>query len=957
MESEGCVYIIYDKYGNNSHAFDDKTTEHLTIEHIFSNEKYTFVENKEAIETFNKMFNDKIDLNLDGDIYKLFFFDCESVFVTILIVNINKLEQYFEINKTIPNKDFLIKACTFDKLYRDNNFHITDIENVTTKIVDQLNIPNKSELELAQPEFLKMSLFPYQKRTIHWLINQEKNIDLKKSIIRTNKNSEYEIKIGNIIINPIEKTISTINTIRDNINFNGGALIDEVGLGKTVQMLTMSLLNKSKNISMIKDNCINSNATLIVCPNQLCGQWNREIHKMIKDSKKLNIILLLTKVHFDKTTYYELINADFVIVSYNFLLNDAFLKEWLIKFGYKKTYLGLDTCDTKIILNHLQDFNKTLLEDANNLFGTKPVLPIINWHRIMIDEFHELYTRNSIYNILSLFKAKYKWCITGTPFNNPDGLISTLRYITNNNTMMQPELFRNQDIRNYILDNIFIRNTKASIEYKFPLLTQRIIWLRFTGTERMIYNAYLTDTSISKVLLRQLCCHPQIADEIKGVLTNCKTLKDIENTMVSHYKTNATKSKIIVDFYENKIKKIQRKIKIVMFKKQRKFLRQLGYKVKIVYPPKITNIQLIDVQTDDDDIALSDNDELSSESSDDNLNKELIIVDEDNQTKIYSLVGDQLKNDQQTKSIDKLKDHQNTVSLKLAEANKDYSNKVNTLDFYNNMLERLKKCTAVQKEDGFDDVCGICLGNIGDEQIGVTKCGHIFCYDCLKLTISQKHMCPICMKSTNINEIYVISYEKQVVNTECIKNKLELINNVGTKLANLIFYLKSIEDHVVIFSHWGELLKKIGIVLSSHGIKNVFCRGNVWQRDKIIRDFNDDPSIRIIMLSSESAASGTNLTKASKVIFIEPIDGTAEYIQQTEWQAIGRVYRLGQTKTVEILRFIVKDTIEEEIYKTNIVNKVIPLNISETFDSTIDLSTDAIRDINKNIYKSKKQNK
>ena len=58
------------------------------------------------------------------------------------------------------------------------------------------------------------------------------------------------------------------------------------------------------------------------------------------------------------------------------------------------------------------------------------------------------------------------------------------------------------------------------------------------------------------------------------------------------------------------------------------------------------------------------------------------------------------------------------------------------------------------------------------------------------------------------------------------------------------------------------------------------------------------------MLSSESAASGTNLTAASTVILLDPVYGTYEYRRNTEWQAIGRAYRMGQTKKVTVVRFL-----------------------------------------------------
>jgi len=104
----------------------------------------------------------------------------------------------------------------------------------------------------------------------------------------------------------------------------------------------------------------------------------------------------------------------------------------------------------------------------------------------------------------------------------------------------------------------------------------------------------------------------------------------------------------------------------------------------------------------------------------------------------------------------------------------------------------------------------------------------------------------------------------------------------------------------------------------------------------------------VIMLSSESAASGTNLTKASKVILLDPVAGEYEYRRNMEWQAIGRAYRLGQTKPVEIVRLIIKDTVEEEIYRDNKLQdakQASQMVISEITDDTITLSDDKLRTI------------
>ncbi len=124
-------------------------------------------------------------------------------------------------------------------------------------------------------------------------------------------------------------------------------------------------------------------------------------------------------------------------------------------------------------------------------------------------------------------------------------------------------------------------------------------------------------------------------------------------------------------------------------------------------------------------------------------------------------------------------------------------------------------------------MCGICLCEIANDDIGTTKCGHLFCYGCLKKTIETMHKCPVCRTAQSVSDILLISYEKPTItanNADIIKNKLELINKVGTKLTNLIYYLNSIDEHVIIFSQWDTLLRIVGDILTEYGISNVFYK-------------------------------------------------------------------------------------------------------------------------------------
>jgi SNF2 family DNA or RNA helicase len=121
-------------------------------------------------------------------------------------------------------------------------------------------------------------------------------------------------------------------------------------------------------------------------------------------------------------------------------------------------------------------------------------------------------------------------------------------------------------------------------------------------------------------------------------------------------------------------------------------------------------------------------------------------------------------------------------------------------------------------------------------------------------------------------------------------------------------------EKIIIFSQWDELLHKVGSILKSNDINIVYCDRSVYQKKKSIQSFCNDPNVNVIMLSSKNCASGINLMIASKIIFLEPIYGSKDYRQNIESQAIGRVDRLGQKHPIDIYYFIIKDTVEEEVY-------------------------------------------
>ena len=252
-----------------------------------------------------------------------------------------------------------LSLCRFDYKYKQNELNDLvnnskskikiNIDNIIEKVM-QPSIYNSS-LKINQNEYINYDLFEYQKHSIKWMLNKEIN----KSKIHFNTNDE--ILVGDIFIDLYKRKYYKKD--KESITFHGGCIIDEVGLGKTIQITTLSLINNSKNASYYYNNYMfNSRATLILCPNQLGGQWIRELNNTVSSKYKPKILKIFTKTHFNKYSYKDLLEADFIVVSFTFLNNKEFIKSWTQNknpYDYKYDFDKIDQLFKDIGFKHLLD--------------------------------------------------------------------------------------------------------------------------------------------------------------------------------------------------------------------------------------------------------------------------------------------------------------------------------------------------------------------------------------------------------------------------------------------------------------------------------------------------------------------------------------------------------------------------------------------------------------------------
>lgn len=101
----------------------------------------------------------------------------------------------------------------------------------------------------------------------------------------------------------------------------------------------------------------------------------------------------------------------------------------------------------------------------------------------------------------------------------------------------------------------------------------------------------------------------------------------------------------------------------------------------------------------------------------------------------------------------------------------------------------------------------------------------------------------------------------------------------------------------------------------------VMLVGTPLQRSSIIDNFQQvelkagEPRVLLLNLRDESAA-GANLTAASHAIFVHPLlVGSQQEYTSCDTQAVGRVRRYGQSRTVQLYRFLVANSIDEDIFR------------------------------------------
>jgi SNF2 family DNA or RNA helicase len=259
-------------------------------------------------------------------------------------------------------------------------------------------------------------------------------------------------------------------------------------------------------------------------------------------------------------------------------------------------------------------------------------------------------------------------------------------------------------------------------------------------------------------------------------------------------------------------------------------------------------------------------------------------------------------------------DDPRVLRARLQTAENQLVNMGRTISFFDQTLEYIAKLDEGNKHE-----CSICLGDCSAADASVTRCGHIFCTECISgpagVLASGMTDCPICKQQISRKDVDPILLLRKSKSSAAGSADVDH-NRYGSKIARIIAELRRIhgEDRssrVLVFVQWNALLLKLEAALEHYGVHCVALRGGVADRQRTITAFAEGTTRYVLLMAMEHDDSGLNLTCSNHVFFVHPMAAEPEVIKACERQALGRVRRRGQCKDVHLYRFAASGTIEE----------------------------------------------
>ena len=419
---------------------------------------------------------------------------------------------------------------------------------------------------------LDSELYPFQKRAVGWMLGRE-GVQLTDGQISNLTKNERD---GLSFYKPIQDADGTtchVSRLQGIIvrqppdpndqSLSGGLLAEEMGLGKTVEvMATISLHRRNDTpIGQILDEesatmVLPSKATLIITPPSILRQWQSELMRHAPALKVFHYEGIPTgskKVKPEAELLNDLANKyDVVLSTYSTLAREVHFAE---------------------------DPPERNMRHARKFERQRSPLVQVQWWRICLDEAQMVESGvTAAARVACRLPRIHSWAVTGTPLRKSaedlHGLLIFLRLRPlNENSKLWSHLITNhRHLFRRIFGMIALRHTKAQIreELRLPPQKRVVITVPFTAVEQQHYSTMFDEMCDDATLnsdgspksetwdpdepstvatmrtwlsrLRQTCLHPQVGGQNKRALGRgqgpLRTVAEVLGVMIENNETS-----------------------------------------------------------------------------------------------------------------------------------------------------------------------------------------------------------------------------------------------------------------------------------------------------------------------------------------------------------------------------------------------------------------------------------
>ena len=428
---------------------------------------------------------------------------------------------------------------------------------------DSVYVPNKDPVNLPPIEELRCNLLPFQKRAVRWMLEKERAPGQHQSSV-TSEPMAYgfqEVADGDgnsCFLSLLLGAITSNNFLtKPHIESpKGGILSEEMGLGKTVEMIALMSLNKMvprDSFGSDEQQLLSSRTTLIITPPAILQQWRNELDALAPD---LNVYIYHgLRAEAEDANHEELLHRlsrqDVVLTTFNVLSKEIHHAE-----KHERN------------LRHKKRYEKRLSPLTRNL-----------WWRVVLDEAQMIEGGVSqAARFAMLIPREHAWCVSGTPvkrdFNDIFGLLLFLRYRPYSEfpRLWADLVYRHRHVFKQIVNDLALRHTKDQIKDDLHLPPQKrvVITVPFNQIEEQHYSTMFQDmaedcgldssgapleddwdpsssTVINKMRtwltrLRQTCLHPEVGTRNRRALGGrgpLRTVNEVLEVMIEQNQTAA----------------------------------------------------------------------------------------------------------------------------------------------------------------------------------------------------------------------------------------------------------------------------------------------------------------------------------------------------------------------------------------------------------------------------------